>query len=400
MSPAFRRILFLVLPASIVSAVIAAAAIEVWVRLSWDDRRGAPGFFLSDAARGQRLAADYDGWFAGVPVQTNSLGFRDRREYSLPKPPGTFRILVLGDSVTFGHGATFGTTYPYLLEQRLKRWQPAVRWEVWNLGVPGYNTRQELTYLQEVGPLYQPDLVIVGFYPNDFTGNEEQQPAGRVRALASRLLGTAQRHLYSIEFYKRVYLSARWALSQDDEFKRRLEHLQTEGDLAVPVDRVADAPEQVLTEFERIDDQDVRTFKCIGAPPVDESRPGELAERIRARAPELRGWLEAVGELQQLARDGRYKVMFFINMAPEPCHGQDRFYNAGSLADERILLEVLGNGTPAVSSASTFLHYRPSQMPLAAGHSLGNANVVKADVLFAFLRDRVLPPMIDAQGGS
>jgi lysophospholipase L1-like esterase len=400
MSPALRRILFLALPASFVAAVLAAAAIEVWVRVSWDDRRGAPGFFLSDAARGQRLAADYDGWFAGVPVRINSLGFRDPREYSLEKLPGTFRILVLGDSVTFGHGATFETTYPYLLEQRLKSWQPAVGWEVWNLGVPGYNTRQELSYLQEVGPRYQPDLVIVGFYPNDFTGNDRQPPAGWVRAFTSRLLRTAQRHLYSVEFYKRVYLSARWTMSQDDEFKRRLEHLQTESDLAVPVDQVADAPEQTLTGFERIDDEDVRTFKCIGAPAVDESRPGELAERIRARAPELHGWLDAVEELQQLARAGRYRVVFFINMAPEPCHGQDRFYNAGSLADERILLEVLGNGTPAVSSASAFLHYRPSQMPLAAGHSLGNSNVVKADVLFGFLRDRVLPPMLTAQKGS
>ena len=86
----------------------------------------------------------YDGWFAGVPVRINNLGFRDPREYPLEKPPGTFRILVLGDSVTFGHGSLYETTYPYLLEQRLKQWRPSVNWQVWNLGVPGYNTRQEL----------------------------------------------------------------------------------------------------------------------------------------------------------------------------------------------------------------------------------------------------------------
>jgi lysophospholipase L1-like esterase len=389
-----RKVVFLALPASVAAIVLAVVAIEVWVRLSWDARRGAPGFFLSDPARGQRLAPGYDGWFAGVPVRINNLGFRDPREYSLEKRPGTFRILVMGDSVTFGHGATFETTYPYLLEQRLRTWRPDVQWEVWNLGVPGYNTRQELTYLEEVGPRFEPDLVIVGFYPNDFTGNEQHAPPGWLRSFASGLLRTAQRHLYSVEFYKRAYLTARVAASQDTELKRRLEHLQTESDLAVPVAEVADAPEQVLTPFDYIDEDDVRTFTCIGTPRVDESQPGELAERIRARAPEVRPWLHAVDEFQQLARSGRYRIVFFINMAPESCRGQDRFYNAGSLADERVLLQVLGNGTPAVSSGRAFLHHRPSQMPLAAGHSLGNSNVVKANVLFEFLRDRVLPRFV------
>ena len=62
--------------------------------------------------RGQRLAPNYDGWFAGVPVHINGLGFRDARDYALEKGPNTFRILVLGDSVTFGHGSVDEHTYP------------------------------------------------------------------------------------------------------------------------------------------------------------------------------------------------------------------------------------------------------------------------------------------------
>ena len=89
--------------------------------------RGTPGFFVSDPTRGQRLAAGYDGWFAGVPVRINALGFRDSRDYAIEKAPDTFRILVLGDSVTFGHGAMFEATYPYLLEQRLKALAPGCR---------------------------------------------------------------------------------------------------------------------------------------------------------------------------------------------------------------------------------------------------------------------------------
>ena len=396
MARAARKTILLALPAILIAIVLGAVAVEAWVRLTWDERRGTPGFFLSDASRGQRLAAGYEGWFAGVPVAINSLGFRDPREYSIEKPPGTFRILVLGDSVTFGHGATFETTYPFLLEQRLKAWRPDVRWEVWNLGVPGYNTRQELAYLQEVGPRFQPDLVVIGFYPNDFIDNDERPTPTLLRSTASALLRTAQRHVYSLEFYKRAYLTARWSLSRETDDRRRLEHLNTESELAVPLDVVEGAREHELTAVDYVDEDAVRHFECIGTPKVDDSKPGELAERIRAREASIAPWLDAVSDIQQLATAGLYRIVFFINMAPETCKDQDRFYNGGSLADDRVLLEVLGQGTPVVSSARAFLHYRPSQMPLAAGHSLGNSNAVKAGVLFDFLRERILPALLPA----
>ena len=400
MPRAVRKLVLLTLPAAIATITVAAIAIEIWVRVSWDERRGTPGFFLSDAARGQRLAAGYTGWFAGVPVKVNSLGFRDPREYSLTKPPGAFRILVLGDSVTFGHGAQFETTYPYLLEQRLRRWRPDVTWEVWNLGVPGYNTRQELMYLQEVGQRFQPDLVVVGFYPNDLYGNDAQPAPGWLRLTSSALLRVAQRHVYSLEFYKRVYLSARWALSRDDGDRRRLEHLNTESELAVPVDSIERAPEQLLTPVDYFDAEEVRSFECVGVPKIDASKPGELAERIRAGDAALAPWLDAVQDLRQFSASHAYRLVFFINMAPETCRGQDRFYDAGSMADDRVLLEFLGHGTPVVSSAGRFFHYRPSQMPLAAGHSLGNSNAVKADVLFEFLRDSVFPSLLSGRASS
>ncbi len=53
---------------------------------------------------------------------------------------------------------------------------------------------------------------------------------------------------------------------------------------------------------------------------------------------------------------------------------------------------MLGDGSPAVSSTRAFLHRRPSQMPGADGHSIGNANRVKADVLFEYLRAPNLLP--------
>lgn len=385
----FTKLLTIVLAAGIAVA-LSLIAIEIGVRSAWDESRGRPGFFLSDPVRGQRLAANYDGWFAGVPAHTNSLGFRDVREYSLAKATGTFRILVLGDSVTFGHGALYETSYPYLLEQRLREWRPDVKWEVWNLGIPGYNTAQQLAYLNEVGQRYAPDLVVVGLFPNDFTGFNPRMNPGLFERVTSAVIRTMQRSVYSTELYKKIYLTLRFKLTESEENQQRLVHLETEDALLGRPD--ADrATEQQLGGFERLSDDAVRTFECLNIGPAG---PPALANDLRAGAPHLRSWFDAVSALQALHRAGTYRIMFFINIAPEECIEPDRYHDHGSRADSEALLEVLGRDTPAVSSWPEFLYYRPSQMPAASGHSLGNANLVKAQALFNFLRDRVLPPIM------
>lgn len=383
---------FAIILATAVAVVISMIAIEIWVRAAWDETRGEPGFFVSDAVLGQRLSPNYDGWFAGVPAHTNSLGFRDTREYSVVKPPGTFRILVLGDSVTFGHGALYETSYPYLLEQRLREWRPEVKWEVWNLGVPGYNTLQELAYLEQVGERYAPDLVVVGFFLNDFTGLEPNLHPGVFSRAGHAILRTLQRHVYSTELYKRILLTLRFQLTESKENQQRLAHLEDEDALLARPKADVERDRQI-TPFERLSDDDVRTFECLGM-----GQPGkpELAADLRNRARALQSWFAAVDGFQSLHRSGKYRVMFFINMAPNECTGADRFVDWGSGADNLALLEVLGHDTPVVSSWQEFLYYRPSQMPLAAGHSLGNSNVVKAQTLFTFMRDRVLPPLVPA----
>ena len=81
-------------------------------------------------------------------------------------------------------------------------------------------------------------------------------------------------------------------------------------------------------------------------------------------------------------------------MAPWACEEADRFVDGGRVADDDALLEVLGRGTPAVSSTREFFHYRPSQMPAAGGHAIGNANLVKAEALASYLEQQVLPPLL------
>ena len=392
MSKAGRKLLALSLPAVAIAGLVSVMLVETWVRLQWDEKRGTPGFFLADPVRGNRLAPGYRGFFAGVPVHINSLGFRDSREYSLEKSPGTFRILVLGDSVTFGHGTLDETTYPFLLEQRLRQWQPDVKWEVWNLGVPGYNTSQELAYLTEVGSRYDPDLAIVGFFANDLTDNTLPVTPSLARRATRGVQRLMQQHLYSYEFYKRTFLTARWRLMTDEDDRRRIENLSGEEALLGRMEDLSTDDDQKLGAVDTFDDQQVRDFTC----PVLGPRDGggdRLAAAVRKQSSETLAWIAAVRGLQRLNRDGAYRVMFFINMAPDICAREDRFHNGGSLDDDDALREILGDGAPVASSTRAFLRYRPSQMPGANNHSFGNANRVKADALFDFLRtSSLLPP--------
>ena len=132
--------------------------------------------------------------------EINSWGFRDR-EFS-PHRPGVTRIAALGDSVTAGLGvADVRNTYPKILERLLDR--TGARVEVFNLGVGGYDTEQEVEALRVNADRLRPDVVSVGFSMNDFArvdggiedrlrSREEMRPRtilGRVIALTrSRLL--------------------------------------------------------------------------------------------------------------------------------------------------------------------------------------------------------------------
>jgi len=99
-------------------------------------------------------------------IQTNSIGLRDREypEHDLAH----FRILVLGDSFTFGIGVNLEDTYLKVLEKRLNEEYPGKKFEVINCGVPGVGTDYEYHFLKDIGIRFKPDLVLVGF----FIGND------------------------------------------------------------------------------------------------------------------------------------------------------------------------------------------------------------------------------------
>lgn len=94
----------------------------------------------------------------------SAQGLRDRVR-AIPKPEGVYRILVLGDSVTYGSGVGADRTFPSRLEARLT--DRATRTEVVNAAVSGYTTYNELHWYLARGRTFEPDLVVLAVCLND-----------------------------------------------------------------------------------------------------------------------------------------------------------------------------------------------------------------------------------------
>ncbi|MBN1826098.1 MAG: SGNH/GDSL hydrolase family protein [Candidatus Eisenbacteria bacterium] len=99
-----------------------------------------------------------------LPGSTNPLGIRDTVDI-LDKPRGTRRIVCLGDSFTYGLGVGVTECYAKRLEHHLGGVPRG--WQVLNLGVGGYCSRDEACVFLHKIPLFDPDLVIVGYALND-----------------------------------------------------------------------------------------------------------------------------------------------------------------------------------------------------------------------------------------
>lgn len=96
---------------------------------------------------------------AGLVLVTLAGCGRDKKT-AQPVPPGS-TVLALGDSLTFGTGASAETCYPTVLAG-------LTGWNVVNAGVPGDTSAQALARLPALLAEHQPKLVIVSIGGNDF----------------------------------------------------------------------------------------------------------------------------------------------------------------------------------------------------------------------------------------
>ena len=96
---------------------------------------------------------------AGLLLVTLAGCARDKKT-AQPVPPGS-TVLALGDSLTFGTGASAETSYPTVLAG-------LTGWNVVNAGVSGDTSAQALARLPALLAEHQPKLVIVSIGGNDF----------------------------------------------------------------------------------------------------------------------------------------------------------------------------------------------------------------------------------------
>lgn len=106
-----------------------------------------------------------------VAIDTNRFGLRER-DYAIPKPASTLRVVLLGDSFVFGTGCPQDERMGRHLEGFLRERSGNPDIEVLHLGIMSWNLVAECSYLRRQLSLLQPDLVFHLSVPNDLDDME------------------------------------------------------------------------------------------------------------------------------------------------------------------------------------------------------------------------------------
>jgi hypothetical protein len=97
-------------------------------------------------------------------IRTNAQGMRN--EQSFEKQPTRKRLLLVGDSYTFGANVPNEETFAHVLAEEYLE-----DWDVLNMAVPGTGTDQQLITFERRGKQYRPDIVVLGFFVRDYSRN-------------------------------------------------------------------------------------------------------------------------------------------------------------------------------------------------------------------------------------
>jgi lysophospholipase L1-like esterase len=184
--------------------------------------------------------------------KTNSLGYRNREI----GPKQGERILFLGDSITLGLALNEQYTFVRRVEDLARA--DGARWETINAGVNGLGTNGELAMLNETGLTLSPDVVVLGFYLNDFLESPgiylTRLPGLLDRSLlAHQLVNLASRYLF-LSPSEREALDSPPMLKPPDEIPAWQDEFRTNSTV-LPRNQPADKAvttfnEEVLRNFE------------------------------------------------------------------------------------------------------------------------------------------------------
>jgi len=333
----------------------------------------APVLWTYDDVTGSKLFARAVGWQRAEGeafVTINRDGLRDR-EHSRTKPPNTFRIAILGDSMAEALQVPLESTFWSVLERQLKSCKAFGDRDVEaiNFGVSGYGTAQELLTFRHRASTYSPDVTVLAFYSgNDVRNNSKELEPFKLRPFFNIQDGTL--------ILDNSFLSNREYLSLKSNFDKR----KTLFDL-----RTVQLIRKLKSAFEqRKDDQ-------AGAARDANIEPG-LDDKVFL-APTAKAWKEAWRITERLivaARDevvadgGRFLVLSIpigIQVDPNPevrnrfmraLHVDDLWYPESRIRDlaqaEKVDAMTLGRSFQSYAEKNQVYLHGFKNTRLGTGH--------------------------------
>jgi hypothetical protein len=264
----------------------------------------ADSVFVKDEDTTWRFRPSPPGVAEDDSEHVNALGFRDR-EHSRRKPPGTYRVLGVGDSFVFG-AVPPARNFLRVAENVLNANAAySLRTEILLMGCPGYSPEHYRGLVTGPGRELDPDLIVVAFFVgNDVTGIPVR---GRIIHGQKYYTGSSRRWLHLLRrsrlwqlseslFVRRIKLA--WL-----QRKRRREEFRPPGqvDAAAPDSTAGgDATPYVSSMYLEIEDKNL---------PVYAKSPDQHLRRL---------WEEAEGYLEDINRSCRQTgVPWLLLLIPE-----------------------------------------------------------------------------------
>ncbi len=134
------------------------------------DSVNGPRYIQNEVAGPDSIFFSKEIWYYNRLKIVNNEGYHDSDNFTDISPNSdSLRILVAGDSFTWGASADIGSSYVDVFENDLKKNYPAI---VWNTGIPATGTNHALFTTKKYLPLQKSNYVVLGFYTgNDFEDN-------------------------------------------------------------------------------------------------------------------------------------------------------------------------------------------------------------------------------------
>jgi hypothetical protein len=193
---------------ALLSILLCCIVAECIIRLLKKDTMVLYPRYHTDVQYGEykirRLRPNLEYWHTSVEgswkFTTNKQGYRSNYDFSYDKPPGVVRVIALGDSHTQGFEVRQDYTFSAIVEKYLSN--NGYKAQVFNMGISGFGTAEELVLLENEGIKYKPDYIILGFCPNDF---DDSVKAGLFELDNGELKVKNKEHLPGVRIQNLIY---------------------------------------------------------------------------------------------------------------------------------------------------------------------------------------------------